>query len=166
MAAANRFVKPGATALAIAIALGGSYEGTRLVAYHDPGNGTPTICMGETHGVFMGMTKTLAECQVMFSGGMGQRVDFVRVNLKVSAPETRIAGLADFAYNEGEASLISSVAWKDINKGMTVEGCHALLNWPLADGKYLRGLWLRRQSECQLCLIGEVHNSLSCGESP
>jgi lysozyme len=150
----SRFVKPGAGALAIAIALGGAYEGTRLVAYHDPGNGTPTICTGETHGVFMGMTKTLAECNAMFSGSMGQRVDFVRPRLKQKQPETRIAALADFAYNEGEGTLLNSTAWREINVGNIVQGCNALMNYTTAAKKHLAGLKDRRCEERVLCLIG------------
>lgn len=155
---AMRFVKPGALALSIAVALGGSYEGTRLMAYHDPGNGTPTICMGETHGVFMGMTKTLAECQAMFSGAMNERVLFVRKHLKVPAPETRIAALADFAYNEGEGTLLKSTAWREINLGNITAGCDALMNYTTAAQKHLKGLELRRTDERELCLMkGDGH---------
>jgi lysozyme len=140
--------------LAIAIALGGAYEGTRLVAYHDPGNGTPTICMGETHGVFMGMTKTFDECVAMFSGSMGQRVDFVRSRLRQKQPETRIAALADFAYNEGEGTLLKSTAWREINLGNITAGCDALMNYTTAAQKHLAGLKDRRCEERVLCLIG------------
>lgn len=162
----SRFVKPGAlTALAIACSIGGSYEGTRLRAYHDPGNGTPTICKGETHGVFMGMTRTLAECQVMFSGAMNQRVLFVRSHLKVAAPETRIAALADFAYNEGEGTLLNSLAWREINLGNIQQGCGALMNYTTAAGKYFKGLYLRRQDECRLCIIGENAPPTVCKEA-
>lgn len=150
----NRFVKPGAlTALAIACSIGGTYEGTRLQAYHDPGNGTPTICMGETHGVFMGMTRTLAECKVMFSGAMNERVVFVQSHLKVAAPETRIAALADFAYNEGEGTLLKSTTWREINTGHIQEGCDALMNYTTAGPKHLKGLKLRRADERELCLM-------------
>lgn len=149
---AKRFVKPGATALAIAIAIGGAYEGTRLSAYRDVG-GIPTICMGETHGVFMGMTKTLDECKSMFSGSMNERVIFVRRHLHVPAPETRIAALADFAYHEGEGRLLNSVAWREINRGNTQAGCDALMNYTRAAGKHLDGLRKRRTDERTLCLM-------------
>jgi lysozyme len=153
-------------ALSIALALGSTYEGTRLTAYHDPGNGTPTICMGETHGVFMGMTQTLAECQVMFSGAMNERVIFVKAHVKKAQPETRIAALADFAYNEGERTLLASIAWRDINAGNLAQGCPALLNYTTAAKKYLSGLAKRRYDECQLCLIGTPYPTSTCGVQP
>lgn len=169
MANASRFVKPGATALAIAVAIGGYYEGTRLSAYHDPGNGTPTICMGETKGVFMGMTKTLEECKVMFSGSMSWRVDAVRRAIKTPWPETRIAAFADFAYNEGLYTMENSVAWKQTNAGNTVMGCNALMNYTTAAKKYLRGLCLRRTDERELCLMGTGVSTaplFACPEEP
>lgn len=151
----NKYVKPGATALSIALALGGAYEGTRLVAYHDPGNGTPTICMGETHGVFMGMTKTLDECKALFSGAMAWRVEAVRRNLKNPPwPETRIAAFADFAYNEGLFTMAHSQAWIKVNNGDIIGGCNDLMNYTRAGNKYLAGLKRRRADERDLCLMG------------
>jgi lysozyme len=152
----KRFVKSGASALAIAIAIGGAYEGTRLSAYRDVG-GTPTICMGETHGVFMGMTRTLDECKTLFSGAMSERVIFVQRHLHVPAPETRIAALADFAYNEGEGTLLNSLAWREINLGHTAAGCDALMNYTRARKEHPRGLKLRRSDERTLCLMESSH---------
>lgn len=156
MARTSRFSKRGMSALMIALSIGAAYEGTRLTAYRDIG-GVPSICMGETHGVFMGMTKTLAECKAMFSGAMNQRVIFVRKHLRVPAPETRIAALADFAYNEGEGTLLDSLAWQEINLGHTAAGCDALMNYTRARKEHPRGLKLRRSDERTLCLMESSH---------
>lgn len=148
----NRFVKPGASALAIAIAIGGFYEGTRLHAYHDVG-GVPTICMGETHGVFMGMTKTYAECTVMFSGAMQWRVTAVERMFKHPQPRTRIAALAEFAYNEGLFTLQQSGVVQLIDNGRVNEGCDRLMHYTRTGSTHPAGLRKRRISDRELCLM-------------
>lgn len=57
----HKLAVSGASALAIATALAGYFEGNRLHAYHDVG-GVPTICYGHTQGVAIGDTATPAQC--------------------------------------------------------------------------------------------------------
>jgi lysozyme len=143
----------GGSALATSIALGGYFEGERLVAYYDVG-GTPTICDGETQGVFMGMTATHAECQAWLAKGMQARLDFVNAHLLKKQPDNVQAALADFAYNEGNDALLSSQAFQDINKGNLEKGCNELTNWEVVHGKVQPGLVTRRTIEKYLCLSG------------
>lgn len=144
----------GGSALATAIALGSYFEGERLTAYRDVG-GVPTICDGETKGVFMGMTATHDECQAWLAKGMKERLDFVDAHLLHPQPDNVRAALADFAYNEGNQALLDSVAFQKINQGNLVAGCMALLNWERAAGKIQSGLVTRRTVEEHLCLSGE-----------
>jgi lysozyme len=144
----------GGGALAIAVALAGYFEGEQLTAYHDPGNGTPTLCDGETHGVFMGMTATHEECQAWLAKGMQQRIDFINSHMVDHQPETRQAALADFVYNEGEGTFLKSSIFRDINNGHIQKGCDELHLYNIAGGKILPGLAARREAEYQLCIEG------------
>lgn len=143
----------GGGALAIAVALGGYFEGERLTAYRDVG-GKPTLCDGETHGVFMGMTATHAQCQQWLSTGMQQELDFVNHNLLHVQPDTRQAALADFTYNEGEQRFLDSSIRRKINLGDIKGGCDALKLYDLAAGKVQQGLINRRAAEFELCMEG------------
>lgn len=54
-----------ATVIGLATPMIQDHEGLRTNAYLDP-VGIPTICFGETLGVSMGDTATVAECHDMF----------------------------------------------------------------------------------------------------
>lgn len=136
--------------------MGGYFEGTRLTAYRDV-NGTPTICMGETHNVVMGMTMTQDQCNVLFDASMNRRTEAVRKMLKGTHPETRVAALAVFAYNEGEWRLQKSLALREINAGNITVGCNDLLNYTRAGAKHYEGLRRRRIAERDLCLMEPTH---------
>lgn len=152
----------GGTAVATAVAVGGYFEGERLVAYHDPGDGRPTICDGETHGVFMGMTKTHEECQALLNAGMDKEVAFVRSQLIKPAKDNVLAAFGDFTYNEGEGQFAASSMKRDWNLGHYTWACDDLHKfdgvWIRADGKksykILPGLVARREIEYQLCMEG------------
>ncbi len=143
----------GATAISIAAGLAFHFEGERLKTYRDVG-GQPTICEGETQGVFMGMTRTHAQCIAWLNRDMQSRLDFVDHALARPQPDERRAALADFAYNEGNNALLHSLALRDINAGKIVQGCNALMNWDVAAGRHLAGLHARRLAERELCLEG------------
>lgn len=143
----------GGSALATSIALGTYFEGERLTAYFDVG-GTPTICDGETHGVYMGMTASHEECVKWLSDGMRQRLDFVNSHFFKPQPPGVQAAFADFAYNEGEGRLLRSGAIQSVNLGHVRQGCAALLKYDVAAGKVMAGLQHRRQAEYQVCMEG------------
>lgn len=152
----------GGSAVATAVALGGYFEGERLSAYHDPGNGTPTICNGETHGVYMGMTKTHEECEALLAAGMGKEVAFVKAQLLHPASDNVLAAFGDFTYNEGEGQFNNSSMKRDWNLGKYAWACDDLHKFDgvfvTADGKrsykILPGLVTRREIEYQLCMEG------------
>ena len=129
----------GGSALSTAVALGCYFEGEKLVAYHDPGNGTLTLCDGETHGILPGMTATHEDCQLWLAKGMQKELDFVDAHLLHRQPDTRRAALADFTYNEGEQRFLDSSIRRRINLG---------------GGKVLPGLINRREAEYELCMEG------------
>ena len=143
----------GGSAIAIASALGMYFEVTRYTAYKDIG-GVPTICTGETKGVYLGMTATPAECAAMFQGSMSHALQNVDDHLKVLVPETRRAAMADLDYNIGDAAFNRSSVLRKINEGYTLQGCNDMLLYIYAGGKKSQGLLNRRQAEQALCLQG------------
>lgn len=130
-------------------------EGTRLNAYRDP-VGIPTICMGETKGVKMGDTKTLAECQAMLGGRLAEFLGEMRACTNVKLPAKTEAALLEFTYNVGSGTYCKNIAAKRLNKGKYVEACQALKLY-VKGGRPLRtlpGLVTRRERESKACLEG------------
>lgn len=152
----------GGGAVATAVAVGGYFEGERLIAYHDPGNGTPTICDGETHGVFMGMTATHEQCQALLANGMQKEVDYVRKELIRPAGDDVLAAFGDFTYNEGEGTFFGSSMRRDWNLGRYTTSCDDLHHFTgvyvTTNGqrsyKVLPGLQTRREIEYRICMEG------------
>lgn len=131
-------------------------EGTRLKAYRDS-VGVPTICVGETKGVRMGMSKTEAECEVMlrerldeFGGKMEACLPDAK-DPKKMGPHTYVAFLST-AYNIGSGGFCRSSMVKRWNAGDRRGACDALLLYNRAGGRVLKGLDNRRKREHALCI--------------
>ena len=141
----------GGGALALACCTATHFEGTRLKAYLDP-VGIPTICMGETQGVALGMVKSQQQCDAMLKATMTKHLAYVDSRLKRKEPAPRRAALASFAYNVGDGRFAKSSVLTLINQGKPIEGCNALLKYVYAGGVQLPGLVRRRTAEKDLCL--------------
>lgn len=120
------------------------------MAYSDP-VGIPTACFGETQGVKLGDTFTVAECKER----LGKRVvEFGRaVDRCVKTPMSpaRKAGLTSFTYNVGPDAFCSSTLVRKLNANDPA-ACDELLRWVYAKGIKLPGLVNRREQERALCL--------------
>jgi lysozyme len=148
-------LKKGGAVLAALVALVGGAEGIRTVAYSDP-VGVPTICYGETLGVKLGQTKTVAECRAMFSTRL---VEFERgmvscIKEPDRIPDKTYISLISFTYNVGVSGFCHSTLVKKINAGDLVGACNELPKWNKAGGHILKGLTIRRAKEQVLCLDG------------
>jgi len=62
----------------------------------------------------------------------------------------RLAAIIDFTYNLGSGALRISTLRKRINADRWEAVPHELMKWVHAAGRILRGLQLRRKSECRL----------------
>ena len=152
------WLKPGLTAVASLLALWGVVEGTRLVAYPDSG-GVPTICKGETQGVYLGMTLTQAQCDAWDTAQGQHELALVDSMTYVHQPDPRRVAMADFIHNEGAGALRGSTALRLINRGEIRPGCLAMQRWTLAHDAQHRpihpkGLKVRRGFDIELCLQG------------
>ncbi len=77
---ASRLKKGSAIAAAV-IACVSTFEGLRTVAYRDP-IGIPTVCFGETRGVKMGDSYTVAQCKDMLGDGLKEFETGMRACMK------------------------------------------------------------------------------------
>lgn len=144
-----------AAVLAALVTLVGGFEGLRTVAYLDP-VGIPTICFGETRGVEMGDTATVAECKQMLGDRLVEFAKGVDRCLTVVVPDKPYMAFVSLAYNIGTGAFCKSTVVKRANAHRLREACDAILMWNRAGGIVLPGLVKRREAERALCLEGVV----------
>lgn len=146
-------------------------EGLRLHAYRD-GMGKPTICMGHTEGVYMGMVATPEQCAEWAEQDMGPAIRRVEELSPVALSEPAKAGIASFCFfNLGETKCHwtrdkngvrrPTKFWSYWMAGDMVRACDAIPAWIFDGGKDCRirenncyGQIERRAQERELCLIG------------
>lgn len=152
---ANSRLKKGSAALAAAIALIGTWEGVRTVAYKDI-VGVPTVCFGETRGVKMGDRYTMEECRAMLGDGIVEFEAGMRKCLTNpdTVPEKTYVSFLSVSYNIGIGAFCKSTIARKANAGDYRGACDALLAWNKAGGRVVQGLVNRRADERRICLSG------------
>ncbi|MCG5246868.1 lysozyme [Methylorubrum sp. B1-46] len=150
-------------AAAACTGLVGGFEALRTTAYRDI-VGVPTICWGETQGVRMGMTKTVAERNSIFARRLDEFASHVErcVPSAVSMPVERYAAHVSLAYNIGWAGYCASSVARLQNSGDVRGACDAFRSFnKVGKGKppnrvlvVSNGLTRRRAEERALCLKG------------
>ncbi|MFW6344746.1 MAG: lysozyme [Halomonas sp.] len=128
------------------------FEGHEPDAYVDP-VGVVTICYGHTATARIGQTHSDEECERLLEEDLGDAFDAVDEHVEVDLPPTREAALASFVYNVGEGAFERSTLLRLLNAGHWRAACDELMRWVYADGRRLRGLVTRRQTERELCLM-------------
>ncbi len=142
-----------AAVLAVAIAVVGTFEGVRTVAYRDI-VGVPTLCFGETRGIKMGDSKTMDECREMLGGALVEFSAGVDRCLTAKVPDLTYVAFVSFAYNVGLGAFCGSTLVRRANAGDLSGACNQLPRWNRAGGKVVRGLTRRRAEEQAMCLKG------------
>lgn len=146
-------LKKGTAVFAALVAMVGGFEGLRTYAYRDP-VGIPTICFGETRGVQMGDTATVAECKTMLGDRLLEFSAGVDRCLTVRVPDKTYAAFVSFAYNVGVGAFCGSTLARKANAGDIRGACDQLPRWNRAGVLVLPGLTKRRAEERALCLEG------------
>lgn len=155
-----KLLATGASAVMIAAAVAGTYEGVRHTAYNDVG-GVSTICYGHTHGVYPGMTATQAECKAWLTEDVKRADAGVRRCVKRPLTDGQRAALDDLAYNVGIGAVCRSTMVRLINAGAPPSAwCRHILRYVYADGRVLPGLVKRRHAEYELCVSAPDQRSL------
>lgn len=145
-----------ALALPLAIPLVREFEGVRLRPYLCPA-GVPTIGVGATRypdgrAVRLSdspITRELAE-QMLADWLRRECVPAVlRLCPGADTPQ-RVAALASFVFNLGEAALEGSTLRKRVNAGDWPAARAEMMRWVMAKGQRLPGLIKRREAEAAL----------------
>lgn len=139
------------------------WEGVHTTAYLDIVR-RPTICWGETKGVKLGMTKTLAECDAMLKTRVINDYYLPLIDRVKGFPKAPIsvqASMVSGAYNFGTTGQINSTASRHVSAGNWRAACEAQTAWNKAGGKVVRGLVNRREmgdaqrlGEAETCVSG------------
>lgn len=150
-------LKKGAALTAAAIAAVAAFEGLRTVAYRDS-VGIPTICFGETRGVKMGDTATVAQCKAMLGTRLVEFEAEMRKCLRNpdALPDGPYIAALSLSYNIGSAAFCRSSVRKLLDAGQIRQACDAFRNFTRAGGMRLKGLVNRRESERAICLKGSI----------
>lgn len=146
-------LKKGGAILAAAIALVGSWEGLKTAAYYDP-VGIPTICFGETRGVEMGDTATVAECKTMLGNRLIEFSTGLDKCLVVPVPDKTYVAFLSWTYNVGLGAACGSTLMRKANAEDLLGACDELPRWNRAGGIPWPGLTNRRNAERDLCRAG------------
>lgn len=149
-----------AAALSIATGLGVRWEGRRLTAYQDVA-GVWTICDGHTKGVYPGMRATPEQCDAWLAEEMREAQRMVVECIDPPLTANQLGAFTDAAYNLGPAVVCGSTLQRLANKGDIRGACYQLADaknsrgepkgWTYAAGKWIRGLFLRRMDEREVC---------------
>lgn len=130
------------------------FEGMRTSAYRDV-VGIPTVCVGETKGIRMGMTFGKPECEAMLLKRLTE--DFApAMESCVTRPmgDDTYAAFLSLSYNVGSSAFCGSTVVRKFNAGDGRGACDAVLAWDKAGGRVVAGLARRRREERALCLRG------------
>ena len=139
-----------ALGLAAALVLVGGFECLRTVAYRDP-VGIPTICFGETLGVQMGDTATVAQCEDKLARRILQFDDEVTACLGETPQRGPRVAFVSLAYNIGSDAFCRSTLARKYRAGDLEGACAEISRWTYAKGIQLPGLVKRRAQERRIC---------------
>lgn len=144
------------TAGALAVAIVGGWEGLRTKAYIPIPGDVPTVCFGETRGVKLGDTYTVAQCKEM----LGKRLVEFETGMRAclsnpdAIPDKPYVTFLSLSYNIGTRAFCGSTVARKANAGDLKGACDAMLAWNKAGGRVVQGLANRRAEERRICLEG------------
>lgn len=133
----------------------GVFEGCDLTAKKDMiGTGHPlTWCHGETIGdAHAGQKFTHAECDAMLAARLPSYWVAIEKCIHVETSDNEKIAYTSAAYNFGSAGFCKSSMARKLNAGDHVGACDALMQYTHASGKFVQGLWNRRDAERKICL--------------
>lgn len=142
-------VKHLAAALAIScagLAAVTQQEGIRFNAYLDIA-GIPTICVGSTSNVKIGMRASQAECTRRLRTDMNYAEHSVRKCVRVPITQNQYDALASLVFNIGGSAFCNSALVRKLNSSDYSGAAREFPRWSYAAGKYSEGLNKRRLAE-------------------
>lgn len=134
------------SAAGLALISGHEWTGKETTAYADA-VGVPTICVGHTRGVFLGQTRTLAECEQLLVEDTSYAGRAVARCTQVDLTQEQYDAVVSFAFNVGGGAFCSSTLARKLNAGDCWGAAREFNRWIYAGGRRLRGLVKRRTDE-------------------
>lgn len=129
-------------------------EDCSLKAYKDVA-GIPTIGVGSTKGVTMGMIISNGEAGKRMAKDILEAEMCFRKRVKVDVTQGEYDGWVSFIVNKGCGAFSSSTGLKLLNAGSHLEACRAMLMWDkiTVNGKkvYSKGVYNRSLKDSKLC---------------
>lgn len=123
-----------------------THEGMSFVAYRDIA-GIPTICVGSTSGVKMGMRADRAECERRLRTDMQYAEHFVKKCTTAPITQNQYDALASLVFNIGGTAYCNSTLVKKLNRLDYQGAAREFPRWSYAGGKFSQGLYNRRIAE-------------------
>lgn len=136
-----------------------TFEGMKTHASMDIG-GTLDVCYGYTgKDIDINKVYSSAECRQKLVTQIQAKQKGVLECIKVSIKQNEYDAYTIFSYNVGVPSFCTSQSAKQLNLGNHIAACKLISNapngkpnWSFVDGKYVAGLYKRRQFERDMCL--------------
>ena len=111
-----------------------------------------TLGFGTTEGVKPGDKITPPKAVARALQDVAKYEGAVKQCVSVPLTQYEYDAFLSLAYNIGPGNFCGSTLVRVLNAGDYTEACKQILRWDRAQGKQVRGLTLRRQSEYRLCM--------------
>jgi len=127
------------------------HEGYSDTAYIPVAGDVPTIGFGTTTGVKLGDKITPVKALERALTDVNAFEAALKQCVKVPLHQYEYDAYISLSYNIGSKAFCSSTLVKLLNSGDYEGACKQILRWDKFQGKPLRGLTIRRQSEYRQC---------------
>lgn len=128
------------------------HEGYSDNAYIPVAGDVPTIGFGTTENVKLGDKTTPTQALQRALKDVQSFESALKRCVKVPLHQYEYDAFLSLSYNIGSNAFCKSTLVKVLNAGNYEEACKQILRWDRFQGKPLRGLTIRRQSEYKQCI--------------
>ena len=137
-----------------AVAFGGlvAYEGYSETPITPIPGDRLTIGFGTTEGVKMGDRITPPKAVARALQDATRYEGAIKTCVRVPLHQYEYDSFVSLAYNIGPGAFCGSTLVRVLNAGDYTEACRQILRWDRAQGRRVRGLTIRRQSEYARCV--------------
>lgn len=137
---------------AAGVAFVASWEGKENTPYKDVA-GVWTVCYGSTGAhVRTGGTRTDEQCVTLLNEDLDRFEAAVNRCVTTALNQNEFDALTSFSFNVGERAFCNSTLTRKLNAEDRLGAADEFPKWSYAGGKWVRGLYNRRQAERKLFL--------------
>lgn len=126
------------------------WEGEYLKAYWDDIGSVWTIGYGHTKNVYKGQTITLQEAHELLREDLQSHMWKAKEQITSDLTQNQYDAIASFCFNLGANILTGSKLLTYLNESMWDEACNEMMDYCHGGGRFVQGLWNRRDKEVKL----------------